>query len=187
MLKYLFVVALATAAASADAEVYKCQGANGKTQFSDLPCKTGDQSEIMPERAPITPQMRNDAQQRAAQSRDEAAANDRHGEPAAPRPAATPASPAAQDASPPSTAIDENATANCVRDVERQPASQNIKAEMIAACRTAGPAQRSTGMTAAAVGDCVRAVERTGAAGNEKARQLAICHGGDVRAERRHP
>lgn len=84
MLKYLFVIALVTAAASAEAGVYKCQGPNGKTQFSDLPCKTGEQSAIVPDRAPITAQMRNDAQQRAAQTRDEAAASDRHGEPAAP-------------------------------------------------------------------------------------------------------
>ncbi len=78
---------------------------------------------------------------------------------------------------------DEAAYSNCVRDVERQSVTEDVKAELFAACRTAGASQRQRGMTDAAVRECVRSVERTGAFPKDKARQIALCHGADVLPE----
>jgi hypothetical protein len=78
---------------------------------------------------------------------------------------------------------DSAAYATCVRDVERQGPTEDVKAELFAACRTAGSAQRQNGMTESAIQDCVRNVERTGTFGKGKALQVAICHGADVKPE----
>lgn len=78
---------------------------------------------------------------------------------------------------------DEAAYSDCTRDVERQSATEDIKAELFAACRTAGASQRQSGITDAALRECVRSVARTGAFPNDKARQIAICHGADVKPE----
>jgi len=78
---------------------------------------------------------------------------------------------------------DADAVANCVRDVERRGASQNVKAELIAACQSAGQTQRSKNLASDTVSDCVRNVERTGASEKDKSRQIAVCHGGDVKPE----
>ncbi|MES2951449.1 MAG: DUF4124 domain-containing protein [Pseudomonadota bacterium] len=79
-----------------------------------------------------------------------------------------------------SAAKDEAAYANCVRDVERQSVTEDVRAELFAACRTAGASQRQSGMTDGALRECVRNVERTGASSTERARQIALCHGADV-------
>jgi hypothetical protein len=75
---------------------------------------------------------------------------------------------------------DATAYANCIRDVESQSITEDIRAELFAACRTAGASRRHSGMTNSFLRDCVRNVERTGAIPNNKARQIAICHGADV-------
>lgn len=186
MLKYL-LLALTIASANASAAVFKCKGPDGKTQFSDSPCKVGNSSEIVPDRAPVTQQQRYEARQRAQQMQDEAAALDEDK-------AAARASQQAQRqrsdaeneknaAAAKVVADDTDAISNCVRDVERRGAPQNVKAEMLAACRTAGLVQRTTGISGDAVSNCVKNVERTGASEKEKARQMAICHGGDVPPE----
>ena len=77
---------------------------------------------------------------------------------------------------------DQAASAACVSDVERQQVDETLKAELYAACRTAGASQRQSRVTDAALQECVRNVERTGAAQWDKARQTAICHGADVKA-----
>ena len=187
MLKYLLFIGLAIAATQANAEVFKCKGADGKIQFSDTACKAGNRSEIVPDRAPVSSQQRREAQQRGQQMQDEAAALD--GEKSA---AQSPQHDQTQrqDANTERKAVRSKAAADdadavdaCVRDVERRGAAQNVKAEMIAACRTAGLVQRSTGLSSDAVSNCVRNVERTGASEEDKARQLATCHGGDVQPE----
>ena len=187
MIKCVVALAVMVLALNASAEVFKCNGRDGKVQFSDTPCKAGGVSEIIPERMPVTQQQRQEAQQRALQMQSEAAAleenkaiaqdnhrasQQRHGTESEKTTAVSRAA-----------ANDADAITSCVRDVERQGASQNLKAELIAACRTAGTAQGSRDMATDKVGECVRSVERTGASEAEKARQLAICHGGDVRPQ----
>ena len=185
MFKSVMLAVVLFSALNANAEVFKCQGVDGKKQFSDTPCKAGDASEVVPDRAPVTEQQRHEAQQRARQMQDKATAVEpkKSADPSEQANPKTESARATGSSTPASS--DSDAMASCVRDVERQPASQNVKAEMIAACRTAGVNQRATGMTAEMVSDCVRSVERTGATGGEKARQLALCHGGDVRQDYR--
>jgi len=174
MSKFALFMALAVSATLANAEVFKCEGANGKIQFSDTACTTGSRSKVLPDRAPITAQQQQDAQQRNQRLQSPAAESG--GETLSAQ-----ASPPAQtqDARP----NDADAVANCVRDVERRGASQNVKAELIAACQSAGRTQRSTNQASSAVDDCVRNVERTGASEKDKSRQIAVCHGGDVKPE----
>ena len=186
MLKYL-LLAVALAASSANAQVFKCKGADGKTQFSDTACKAGNSSEMVPDRVPVTEQQRQEAQQRAQRMQGEAGAIDSD------KAAAQSTQQAQQQRQTIETenkttaakesANDADAVANCVRDVERRGASQKVKAEMIAACRTAGTTQRSSAMSDDAVSNCVKNVERTGASEKDKARQIAMCHGGDVKPE----
>lgn len=190
MLKYL-LLALAIASANASAAVFKCKGPDGKTQFSDSPCKVGNSSEIVPDRAPVTQQQRYEAQQRAQQLQSEAAALDEDKAAArASQHAQRQRSEAENEKKATAAKVvadDTDAIANCVRDVERRGAPQNVKAEMLAACRTAGLVQRTTGISGDAVSNCVKNVERTGASEKEKARQMAICHGGDVPPEPQPP
>lgn len=176
MIQRSLVFALLSMAVTAHAGVFKCTGADGRVQFSDTPCKNGEKAEALPNRAPLTPQQQLEAQQRAARMQAESAAVD--GAHLAPEPPPAHTSPSALQAP-----NDADAVANCIRDVERQPASQKVKAEMIVACQSAGRTQRIAGRSADAVSECVRSVERTGASGSDKARFLAECHGGDVKAE----
>lgn len=190
MFKYLLLLAMLVSSLNVAAQVFKCKGADGKIQFSDTPCRGATQSEIVKDRGSyVDPQDQYNAQQRTARMQSEIAAKDnekaaavaayqgelKHQEAEAARKAS-----ASQAA-----ANDADAVAACVRDVERRGAAQNVKAEMIAACRTAGLGQRSMGISGDAVSNCVKNVERTGASEKEKARQLAICHGGDVQPEPR--
>lgn len=187
MLKYLLFVVVAVAATQANAEIFKCKAADGKIQFSDTACKAGNRSEAIPDRSPLTEQQQYEAQRRGQQMQSEAAALD------AEKAAAQAAQQAQQQRQETETgrksavskaaANDADAVAACVRDVERRAASPNVKAEMLAACRTAGLVQHATGISSEAVSNCVKNVERTGASEKEKTRQLAICHGGDVPPE----
>lgn len=174
MLKFALFLALSVSATFANAEVFKCEGAKGKVQFSDTACTTGSRSQVLPDRAPITAQQQQDAQQRNQRLQSPVA------EPGGEK-ASAQAAPSSQAQVP--APNDADAVANCVRDVERRGASQNVKAELIAACQSAGRTQRSTNPASSAVGDCVRNVERTGASEKDKARQIAVCHGGDVKPE----
>ena len=168
---------------SAQAGVFKCTGADGKTQFSDTPCKIGAKTEMLPDQIPVTPQQQLEARQRTARMQAESRAIDsRQPTPSAETPSHS--SPSAQTEQ--AAQRDADAVANCTRDVERQAASQQVKGEMIVACQSAGDAQRNNGRSADAISECVRSVERTGASGSVKARLLAQCHGGDVKPEPRH-
>lgn len=161
-----------TLALSAHAGVYKCTGNDGKLQFSDTPCKASAKAEVLPDRAPITPQQQSDAQERAARQQAELSLKEKPSESAGTPPSAGSATPKTVEAS------NEAAVAACIRDVERQGPSEKIKGKMIVACQSAG---KSSYPSDDAVRDCVRSVERTGASGNEKAKLLAQCHGGDVK------
>ncbi len=182
MIRRVLALSLISVAITAHAGVFKCTGTDGKTQFSDTPCKSGTKAEAVPDRVPITAQQQLEAQQRAARLQAESAS--------AETPPAAPATRAAQNSSPASSAQsapnDADAIAHCVRDIERQAASQKTKAEMIVACQSAGRKQRETAASTDSVSDCVRSVERTGASGTDKARFLAQCHGGNVEPEQHH-
>lgn len=178
MFARIFVLALAVVATSAAAEVYQCKDAKGKMTFSDTACQPGSEAKTIPDRAPVTEQQRLEAQQRSAQMQSEVATQD--GTPTSGQP------PEVKAASAPAAENDAGAVANCVRDVERQPASEDVKAEMIAACQSAGRNQRTAGRTEDSITECVRKIERTGASGKEKSRAIALCHGGDVKPERVH-
>jgi hypothetical protein len=190
MIKCIVAIVVAGLAFNASAEVFKCKGSDGKVQFSDTHCQAGSASEVMPDRLPVTSQQRQEAQQRGAQMQREVAVQEENEAIAqGNRHASAQRRSAEQDRLPPAASANSNADAyeNCIRDVERHGASQNVKAELIAACRTAGRGSASgsshgdTRMDADTVAECVRSVERTGASEAEKSRQLAICHGGDVR------
>lgn len=188
MFKYLLLLALLVSSLNVGAQVFKCKGADGKIQFSDTPCKGSAQAEIVKDRGSyVDPQDQYNAQQRTTRMQGEIAAKENEkaaavatyqGEQKRQEADAARKASASQAAS-----SDADAVAACVRDVERRGASQNVKAEMLAACRTAGLVQRSTGISGEAASNCVKNVERTGASEKEKARQIAICHGGDVRTE----
>ncbi len=183
MSKYLFVLVFVALSASTNAQLYKCKGADGKVQFSDTACKAGSTSELLPDRAPVTLQQRHEAQQRAQQMRDEAAALEHEEASVRVQSEAQPqhdTQPSRQAAAIQSASDAGEAINDCIRDVERRGASQDVKAELVAACRTAAFVQGPTGISGDAVKDCVRNVERTAASEWDKARQIVLCHGGAV-------
>ena len=172
----------------AHAQIFRCKGADGKTQLSDRPCTGAAEVTVVKERSSyVSEEDQYNARLRTArmqgelqrQDDDKAAAIANHDNEQRRREAATVTAKTNET----TANADTEAVAACVKDVERRGATQNVKAEMIAACRTAGIAQRSTGMSSEAVSVCVKNVERTGASEKEKARQLATCHGGDVQPE----
>lgn len=173
-------------ASPASADSYKCRGPKGEVVISDTGCYGNTSTESVRSSEYISPERARQA--REASTRNQAQLQGIENENAAYRQAQkikaaqVQAQPVAQ-ATAPAPITDSDAYRNCVRDVERQPASQSVKAEMIAACRTSGLVQRSSGISGDAVTNCVRDVERTAASGKEKARQLATCHGGDVKPE----
>lgn len=180
--------------ANAEAQLRKCIAPDGKVTYSDVVCagNTASERKVNPRGNTLDSSGFREQVQReqdaAAQAnlRDADRASQETNSRQAQVAQQTQAAEAAKQASLQS-AKDSDAYANCVRDVERQPATHQVKAELIAACRTAGFVQRQTGMSQGAVNDCVRNVERTGASGKDKARQLATCHGGDVKPEPRPP
>lgn len=187
MLKIFLLLMATIATSSATAQVVKCQGSDGKVQFSDTPCQAGSRSEPVPDRAPVTRQQHEEALQRARQMQNEAAAAH---EESANRQTAQAVQQQRRDADAERKAAtdrgapdDSDAISACVRDVERHGASAKVKAEMIAACRTARPAQSASGASGEALATCVKNVERTGASEKDKTRQLATCHGADVQPE----
>lgn len=175
----VFLAFLAITTSPAQADIYKCRAADGRVQFSDTQCEAGRTESVLPDRQTVNEvQVAGTQPQMDSQAGDERAAVLRIGE--SPQPAERTPVAKTDDSS-----KDADTVSRCVRDVERQAASENVKAEMIAACRTAPAQQRTSGQSSDTVSDCVRSVERTGALGNEKARQIALCHGGDVQPEYR--
>lgn len=167
------------ACSSAHADLKKCIDPQGKVTYSDVACLGGS----VPMRA--TNAMANTVDgtgfrmevHKEASERERIAQEDLNRRQLQAQ--------ASEKSSQTAAAADKAAVAyaNCVRDVERQGAPESVKAELFAACRTAGQSQRQTGLTDVALRDCVRNVERTGATGKDKARQLATCHGADVKPE----
>lgn len=173
----LHVALCLVACSSAHAEYKKCTDTLGKVIYSDLAC-SGESVALRPvnvlantfDGAGLRVQVQKDALERERIAQEELSrrlqqvqANEKSSQ----------AEAAAYKAA--------AANTNCVRAVERQGATENVKAELFTACRTAGQSQRQTGLTEAALRDCVLNVDRTGASSNDKARQIAICHGADVK------
>ena len=176
-----------TLAFPAQAETRKCTGRDGKVTYSDVVCPERTQSERSVDTRGNTldaSELRDKVQKDKAQTEQaEALARERATLEASlqQQAQAQAAHAARQDAL--NAEKDAAAYANCVRDVERQSPTEDVKAELFAACRTAGSSQRQTGMTEAALRDCIQSVDRTRVVGKDKARQLATCHGADVKPE----
>ena len=171
----------------AQAQPRKCVAHDGKVTYSDVACPDSTASERAVETHGNTldgSELREQAQKsRAAAAQNEAkereqAAADTNKRQQAQTHASDAAKREAQKGE-----QDWAAYANCTGDVERQSVTEDVKAELFAACRTAGSSQRQSGMTEAGLRECVRSVERTGAYARDKARQIAICHGADVKPE----
>lgn len=177
----LLAIALA---APAQAETRKCTGRDGRVTYSDVACPERTQSERSVDTggntidaSELRDKVQKDkvqAEQAEAAARERAALEARVHQQAQALAAETARQSAERDAL---------AYAACVREVERQSPAEDVKAELFAACRTAGASQRQTGMTDAALRECIQNVERTRVVGNDKARQLATCHGADVKPE----
>lgn len=173
-----------TFAATAQAETRRCTGRDGRVTYSDGACPERTQSERNVETGGNTldaSELRERAKKdKAAAEQAEANARERAALEARVH---QQAQALAAETTRRNTEKDAIAYANCVREVERQSPTEDVKAELFAACRTAGGSQRQTDMTESTLRDCIQAVERTRVFGNDKARQLATCHGADVKPE----
>lgn len=168
----------------AHAQPRKCTAPDGNVTYSDVACADSTLSERPVETRGNTldsSELREKVQKdRAAAAQTEAKERERAAQDSSDRQQAQNKA-AKQEAL--NAEKDANAYADCVRDVERQGLVENVKAELFAACRTAGGSQRRSGMGENTIRECVRSVERTGAYATDRARQIAICHGADVQPE----
>ncbi len=73
MIKPFLLFVMAMTAGNASAEIFMCKNATGGTEFSDTPCRAGSSSEVVPDRAPLTQQQKEAAQQKALQQKNKAA------------------------------------------------------------------------------------------------------------------
>lgn len=169
----------------AQAQTIKCTAPDGKVTYSNVACPDSTQS-VKPvdtsgntiDSSSLREQAQKDkaaATQAEATEREHAALEAGNRQRAQAQAAAT----AKQEAQ--RAQSDEAAYSNCVRDADRQSVTEDLRAELFAACRTAGASQRHSGLTDAALRECVRNVERTATYPNDKARQIAMCHGADVK------
>ncbi|MBI2751570.1 MAG: DUF4124 domain-containing protein [Burkholderiales bacterium] len=166
--------------ATTHAQTFKCTTADGKVTYSNVACPDSTQSVRPVDTSGNTldgsslrekvQKDKADAAQSEAKEREQAAAEADQRRQAQTRAADT-------------TAQDSAAYGNCTRDVERQGVTEDVKAELYAACRTAGGNQRRSGMGEGTIRECVRSVERTGTHATDRARKVATCHGADVKPE----
>lgn len=170
--------------APAQAQPRRCTAPDGKVTYSDVACADSTQSERAVETRGNTvdsSELREKVQKdRAAAAQNEARERERAAQESSDRQQAQ-SKAARQEGL--NAEKDANAYADCTRDVERQGVAENVKAELFAACRTAGGSQRRSGMGENTIRECVRNVESTGAYAAERARQVATCHGADVKPE----
>lgn len=169
------------------AQTTKCTAPDGKVTYSNVACPDSTMSERAVDTSGNTldgSSLREKVQKdKAAAAQAEAAERERAAVEAGSRQQTQAQAAAAAKQEAQKAQSDEAAYANCTRDVERQSVAEDVKAELFAACRTAGASQRKSGMADAALRECVRSVERTGASPTDRARQIAICHGADVKPE----
>ena len=169
------------------AQTIKCTAADGKVTYSNVACPDSTQSVKPVDTSANTldgSALRDQAQKdKATASHVETTQREHAAAEAASNQRAQAQAAAAAQQEAQKAQSDEAAYADCTRDVERQSPTEELKAELFAACRTAGASQRQSGVASAALRDCVRRVERTAANPTDKARQIAICHGADVQRE----
>jgi hypothetical protein len=189
-MKFCLLVATSVVCAMcfpAQAQTTKCTAPDGKVTYSNVACPDSTASERSVETRGNTidsSELREQAQKnKATASHVEATQREHAAAEAASRQQAQTRAAAAAKQEEQKAQSDESAYANCTRDVERQAVTEDVKAELFAACRTAGASQRQSGMTDATLRECVRSVERTGAYATDRARQIAVCHGADVKPE----
>lgn len=171
----------------ANAQMFRCTGTDGKIQLSDRPCLgAAEVSVIREHNSRVSERDQYNARMRTARMQDELRQQENDKAVAIARfnaeqqqRATLPKKGIAEN---PSTA-DANAVAACIKDVERRGASQNTKAELVAACRTSGTSQRNSGISGGSVDDCIKGVERTASNEKTKSREIARCHGADVQPE----
>ena len=172
---------------STQAQTTKCTAPDGKVTYSNVACPGSTASERSVDTSGNTidsSELREKAQKdKAAAAQSDATARERAAFEAGSRQQAQAQTAANAKQEAQKGQSDEAAYANCTRDVERQSVTEDVKAELFAACRTAGASQRQSGMASTALRECVRSVERTAAYPNDKARQIAVCHGTDVKPE----
>jgi type IV secretory pathway VirB10-like protein len=189
MNRYLLIAAylLCLFGTPAQAQTIKCTAADGKITYSNVACPDTTQSVKPVDTSANTldgSALREQAQRdKAAATHVETTQREHAAAEASSRQQAQAQAAAAAQQQAQKAQSDEAAYTNCIRDVERQSVTEDIRAELFAACRTAGASQRQSGMTESAIRDCVRSVERTGALPKDKVRQVAMCHGANVLPE----
>lgn len=185
----LLVVAslVALVCSTAQGQTIKCTAPDGKVTYSNVACPDSTQSVKPVDTTGNTldgSALREQAQKdKAAATHVETTQREHAAAEASSRQRTQAQAAAAAEKEAQAAKGDEVAYANCTRDVDRQSVTEDVKAELFAACRTAGASQRQSGMANATLRECVRSVERTGAYPTERARQIAICHGADVQVE----
>ena len=184
-LSLLVVASLATLLLSpAQAQTIKCTAPDGKVTYSNVACPDSTQTVKPVDTSANTldgSALRDQAQRdKAAATHVETTQREHAAAEASSRQQAQAQAAVAAKQEAQRAQSDEAAYANCVRDVERQSLTEDARAELFVACRTAGASQRQNGMSESAVRDCVRSVERTGAFPKDKVRQVAMCHGANV-------
>ena len=171
----------------AQAQTIKCTAPDGKVTYSNVACPDSTAAERAVETRGNTidsSELREQVQKnKAAATHAEAAERERAAFEAGSRQQAQAQAAAAAKQEEQKARGDEAAYANCTRDIERQAVTDDVKAELFAACRTAGASQRQNGIANTALRECVRNVERTATYPTDKARQVASCHGADVKPE----
>ncbi|MDR2452534.1 MAG: DUF4124 domain-containing protein [Candidatus Accumulibacter sp.] len=172
-------------------QVYKCVRTDGKHQFSDVPCKGTEKTEVIRDgAASVSEQEQREARQRTVKMQEEIVAKEKEKEAEIARRRAEQKREEEIKAGETERDLEHakrsEVVSDCVRDVARRGASQDIKAEMMAACRGAGTSQRASGISVDSVRECVRNIERTNASEDEKTRQVAVCHGANIEP-RFHP
>nr|WP_315487990.1 hypothetical protein [uncultured Rhodoferax sp.] len=184
-LSLLIVASLATLLLSpAQAQTIKCTAPDGKITYSNVACPDSTQTVKPVDTSANTldgSALRDQAQRdKAAATHVETTQREHAAAEASSRQQAQAQAAVAAKQEAQRAQSDEAAYANCVRDVERQSLTEDARAELFVACRSAGASQRQSGMSESAIRDCVRSVERTGAFPKDKVRQVAMCHGANV-------
>lgn len=187
-LSLLIVASLATLLLSpAQAQTIKCTAPDGKVTYSNVACPDSTQTVKPVDTSANTldgSALRDQAQRdKAAATHVETTQREHAAAEASSRQQAQAQAAVAAKQEAQRAQSDEAAYANCVRDVERQSLTEDARAELFVACRSAGASQRQSGMSESAIRDCVRSVERTGAFPKDKVRQVAMCHGAHVLPE----
>lgn len=163
--------------AATHSQTFKCTAADGTVTYSNVACPDSTQS-VRPVDTSGNTLDGSSLREKAQKDRAEAAQSEAREREQAQARASDTIRQEEQKAQ-----QDPAAYAHCTRDVERQGVTEDVKAELYAACRTAGGNQRRNGVAESTIRECVRSVESTGTYATDRARQVATCHGADVKPD----